>query len=1133
MRIPFGGICLICVIPIQSLAQETGCFGTDARTAVISCAVALQERETLTASEIARLRRAQAGHLLTLEQYRDALGVLDTLRPYDGATDHYHVRRALAYQGLGQNDDAKDAISKALELNPHNVESLLFRAELGLATDQLDQAVSDAGLAATLAPENPATHDMMAKALAALGATEAAARSEEAAAANLGVTEAVEANALELGFWNDVKDSDSPEEIELFLQAFPNSVFAPLGKLRLQRMTSGSGSTATTQIAGVSLPPTTALDLTSGTLGANVAVSSVELADGRILTGGAFNQDEANKPKGRVALYDHAGGMVWEKILDSEFSLGVVTDVVATRGNTLVAVDVRSNSWAGANSAKLMAYDLSGHEVWQHIIGPVARHTGIVSLTSLADGGVLVVTGTDAEKKSDINTLIVKLDAEGNVIWRKASDIPQEDAAFGATEGDGSLFVVGSVMISDTENGNPWVRKFDQNGTLIWKRTLHTRRQSFASDVVVMDGGDLIVLGTFQRNGDQNSDNTGSDLNWLTRLDPAGTTIWETEISVGPESNAYRLAQLANGEIAVGGTAGLGDVGVDTVGWVLYFDGAGQETARRVFGGHREEMIYDTSPTHDGGVLLSGGFNAEELYDRTAWVKRLPPRASSNARDYTPEGSALLEQCVLLAAHPSDRQNPFEIDGHSWADFDARQAEKPCNFATAVFPQNSHAIYHLGRVEHKLENWGRALDRYNEAMALGHVRAMVGAAVINSSGPERFRDLHRAATSLKKAVTAENDPIAASMLGDAYSKGAGVLPDAAKAVAHYRIAANAGSASAQYQMGRHYDDGSGVPRDASLARQWYETASNNNHIRASYQLAYFHQWGIGGEQDRHKAFDLFNKAADGGDPDATLFIADEYRWGGDVVTASTPLARQWYQLAIDRGAAAAYANLGFLYQYGQGVSIDPGKALELYRQGVKAGAGNSHYYLGKMYQDGVEVDKNLAEAVRLYEVAVSKDESLAMVALAYLHRDGTGMPTDETRAYALFQAAANLFDRTGQREAGWLQFLGRGVTKDVRAAITQIEKADSLEDDLAAVYLGYIFESDTSVHDPKRAAKHYYDALSRGQNWPTARKARDWNRDTARALQELLRDAGYFTSKIDGSMGAGSVAAMKALCRCE
>ena len=50
-----------------------------------------------------------------------------------------------------------------------------------------------------------------------------------------------QAESAEVTFWNSIKDSKNAAEYQAYLQAFPNGVFAPLARLRVQQL---SGSTA-------------------------------------------------------------------------------------------------------------------------------------------------------------------------------------------------------------------------------------------------------------------------------------------------------------------------------------------------------------------------------------------------------------------------------------------------------------------------------------------------------------------------------------------------------------------------------------------------------------------------------------------------------------------------------------------------------------------------------------------------------------------------------------------------------------------------------------------------------------------------------------------------------------------------
>jgi carboxyl-terminal processing protease len=64
---------------------------------------------------------------------------------------------------------------------------------------------------------------------------------------------AVSAQAIDLAFWNEVKDSKSAEDLQAYLTQFPNGVFAPLAKRRLEQ-TDPSTTRVLHQDAAVALP---------------------------------------------------------------------------------------------------------------------------------------------------------------------------------------------------------------------------------------------------------------------------------------------------------------------------------------------------------------------------------------------------------------------------------------------------------------------------------------------------------------------------------------------------------------------------------------------------------------------------------------------------------------------------------------------------------------------------------------------------------------------------------------------------------------------------------------------------------------------------------------------------------------
>jgi len=62
-------------------------------------------------------------------------------------------------------------------------------------------------------------------------------------------------DATELSFWESVRDSDKPQELEAYLKAYPDGTFAPLARLRLERLEGTGGSEASQVDPTASLPP--------------------------------------------------------------------------------------------------------------------------------------------------------------------------------------------------------------------------------------------------------------------------------------------------------------------------------------------------------------------------------------------------------------------------------------------------------------------------------------------------------------------------------------------------------------------------------------------------------------------------------------------------------------------------------------------------------------------------------------------------------------------------------------------------------------------------------------------------------------------------------------------------------------
>ena len=107
--------------------------------------------------------------------------------------------------------------------------------------------------------------------------------------------------------------------------------------------------------------------------------------------------------------------------------------------------------------------------------------------------------------------------------------------------------------------------------------------------------------------------------------------------------------------------------------------------------------------------------------------------------------------------------------------------------------------------------------------------------------------------------------MAAHVIGDAYYWGRGVAIDHPRAMAAYKIAAEAGDALSQWQVGMMYCHGHGVSVDYDQARAWLEKAAAQDDPAAFGELGFMYVMGQGVTPSWRRARELYQRAIELGD----------------------------------------------------------------------------------------------------------------------------------------------------------------------------------------------------------------------------------------------------------------------------
>jgi hypothetical protein len=197
----------------------------------------------------------------------------------------------------------------------------------------------------------------------------------------------------------------------------------------------------------------------------------------------------------------------------------------------------------------------------------------------------------------------------GLVLWTASYNSPANDIDSGNgidVDSDGNVIAVGSTRRIDIGQGTDvWVRKYDDDGSVLWTSTYNDPDNSadLGADVAVAGIGSIYVVGDTRR------DDLGEYYNILVaKYDADGNLLWdENHSSVGSAYDTSGGAALDDqGNLFVAGYLGKsGDTGD---AWVGKYDSNGASQWTRTYAGDGNDDDYAWGAAHDGngGVVVAG-----------------------------------------------------------------------------------------------------------------------------------------------------------------------------------------------------------------------------------------------------------------------------------------------------------------------------------------------------------------------------------------------------------------------------------------------------------------------------------------------------------------------------------------------
>jgi uncharacterized protein len=269
---------------------------------------------------------------------------------------------------------------------------------------------------------------------------------------------------------------------------------------------------------------------------------------------------------------------------------------------------------------------------------------------------------------------------------------------------------------------------------------------------------------------------------------------------------------------------------------------------------------------------------------------------------------------------------------------------------------------------------------------------------------------------------ARGDATAEYCLGFYYAIGRGVPKDAAEGVRHFRAAADRGYAPAQAYVGYFYKHGQGVTQDYAQAAQWYRKAAEQGFANAQTDLALMYLDGLGVPKDQNEARKWLHLAAAQGNGQALNVLAaldrggppkarqepaiDAFEQGRKLYVAGDKAgALRPFLLAAQAGNSQAQIQIGYQYEYGEGVPQNYVQAAQWYARAANLGAPAADCNLGFMYENGAGVSEDWIQAARWYQTGADLNNKRCQFLLGRAYQFGIGVPQNRASAIEWFNRA--------------------------------------------------------------------------------------------------------------------------------
>ena len=277
----------------------------------------------------------------------------------------------------------------------------------------------------------------------------------------------------------------------------------------------------------------------------------------------------------------------------------------------------------GEADAWIVKFNSLGNIEWQNNMGGSSNET-FTSIVQTTDGGYIATgytTSYDGEivgNHGGYDIWVVKFNNTGTVLWKKCLGGSGEEAALSAHQTIyGGCIIVGYSTSTDHDvSGNHggvdvWIIKLSSLGVIEWQNSYGGSSSDVGLSIITTPEGGYIFTGYTLSNDGDISVNRGYEDAWVVKLNNVGTIEWQKTYGGSSFDEGLKIINTNDGGYAIAGYSLSNDGNVSgnhggADGWFIKLSTIGNVEWQKSFGGSNTDIFASCTQTADGEFIIAG-----------------------------------------------------------------------------------------------------------------------------------------------------------------------------------------------------------------------------------------------------------------------------------------------------------------------------------------------------------------------------------------------------------------------------------------------------------------------------------------------------------------------------------------------